>query len=104
VLGKAIKYIHVLKKQENRLKTKHSGLKLLVSGLVGGSVLLREWELEWKEKFGGEEKDKVEGKINPNVDAEDSEDEQEDSEEEGRKRKRENPCCANCEEGGEETS
>jgi hypothetical protein len=88
VLGKAVEYIRVLKKRENRLKTEQSGLKSLVSGLVGGSALLREWEREWKEKFGGEEKDEVEGEIDPDVDDEDSEDEQEDAEEEGRKRKR----------------
>lgn len=51
----------VLKKRENRLRREQEGLKALVNGLVGGPALLREWEREWKEKFGGEEKDEVEG-------------------------------------------
>lgn len=59
VLGKAVEYIRVLKKREMRLKREQDGLKALVSGPVGGSALLRTWENEWKEKFGGEEKDGV---------------------------------------------
>ena len=36
-------------------------MKSLICGLVGGPALLKEWEREWKEKFGGQEKDEVEG-------------------------------------------
>ncbi|KAJ3913799.1 hypothetical protein F5877DRAFT_51673 [Lentinula edodes] len=61
VLGKAVEYIRVLKKREIRLKREQQGLKALVNGLVGGPALLSEWEREWREKFGGEEKDEVEG-------------------------------------------
>ena len=53
VLGKAVEYIRVtthriLKKRENGLKAKQAGLKTLVAGLVGGPVLLKEWEWEWR--------------------------------------------------------
>lgn len=51
----------VLKKREARLKREQDGLKSLISGLVGGPALLREWDREWKDKFGGEEKDEIEG-------------------------------------------
>ncbi|KAI0084767.1 hypothetical protein BDY19DRAFT_997497 [Irpex rosettiformis] len=61
VLGKATEYIRVLKKREARLKREQDGLKSLVSGLVGGPALLREWEREWRDSFGGEEKDEIEG-------------------------------------------
>ena len=50
----------VLKKREARLKREQDGLKSLVGGLVGGPALLKEWEREWREKFGGEEKDELE--------------------------------------------
>lgn len=53
--------ISVLKKRELRLKREQDGLKSVISGLVGGPALLREWEREWKEKFGGEERDEIEG-------------------------------------------
>ncbi|KIM42175.1 hypothetical protein M413DRAFT_444638 [Hebeloma cylindrosporum] len=89
VLGKAVEYIRVLKKREQRLKAEQAGLKTLVSGLVGGPALVREWEKEWKAKFGGEEKDEVEGE-DEEGDDEDSEDEEgEDGDDEpGKKRKR----------------
>ncbi|KAF9057131.1 hypothetical protein BJ165DRAFT_1418589 [Panaeolus papilionaceus] len=88
VLGKAVEYIRVLKKREMRLKAEQAGLKALVQGLVGGPALIREWEKEWKAKFGGEERDEVEGE-DEEGDDEDSEDEEgEDDEEGGRKRKR----------------
>ncbi|KAF5390068.1 hypothetical protein D9757_003860 [Collybiopsis confluens] len=61
VLGKAVEYIRVLKKRELRLKREQDGLKSLLKGLVGGPALLSEWEREWREKFGGEEKDEIEG-------------------------------------------
>ncbi|KAK0209368.1 hypothetical protein IW262DRAFT_1529130 [Armillaria fumosa] len=44
VLGKAVEYIRVFKKREMRLKREQDGLKALP---------------EWREKFGGEEKDEV---------------------------------------------
>ncbi|KAI0086120.1 hypothetical protein BDY19DRAFT_1018301 [Irpex rosettiformis] len=53
VLGKATEYIRVVKKREARLKRKQDGLKSLVSGLVGGLVLSREWECEWWNSLGG---------------------------------------------------
>jgi hypothetical protein len=43
------------------LKREQNGLKSLLCGLVGGPALLKEWEREWREKFGGEEKDEIEG-------------------------------------------
>ncbi|KAF8645825.1 hypothetical protein AX16_007548 [Volvariella volvacea WC 439] len=89
VLGKAVEYIRVLKRREQRLKAEQSGLKSLISGLVGGPALLREWEREWRERFGGEEKDEVEGE-NGDADDEDSDDEDEDEDGDavGKKRKR----------------
>jgi len=51
----------VLKKREARLKREQNGLRSLIGGLVGGPALLKEWEHEWREKFGGEEKDEIEG-------------------------------------------
>jgi hypothetical protein len=50
-----------LKKREIQLICKQNELKSLICGLVGGPALLKEWEREWKEKFGGQEKDEVEG-------------------------------------------
>ncbi|KAF5383267.1 hypothetical protein D9615_005063 [Tricholomella constricta] len=88
VLGKAVEYIRVLKKREMRLKAEQAGLKVLVSGLVGGPALLREWEREWREMFGGEEKDEVEGEMDADAEEDDSEEEGEDEDEAGRKRKR----------------
>ncbi|KAF8503928.1 hypothetical protein JB92DRAFT_3098742 [Gautieria morchelliformis] len=68
VLGKAVEYIRALKRRETRLKREAKGLRTLLSGLVGGPELLREWEKEWRERFGGEEADEV------GEDAEDNED------------------------------
>ena len=53
-------YSRVLKKREARLKREQDGLKSLIAGLVGGPALLKEWEREWRERFGGEEKDELE--------------------------------------------
>ncbi|KAF9003353.1 hypothetical protein BDQ17DRAFT_499758 [Cyathus striatus] len=92
VLGKAVEYIRVLKRREMRLKAEQAGLKMLISGLVGGPALLREWEREWRERFGGEEKDEVEGELEVDGDDEDSDDE--DDEEAGRKRKRNKTAAA----------
>lgn len=49
----------VLKRRENRLKREQAGLRSLVSGLVGGPALLREWEREWLSRFGGPERDEA---------------------------------------------
>ncbi|CAA7270264.1 unnamed protein product [Cyclocybe aegerita] len=91
VLGKAVEYIKVLKRREKRLKAEQAGLKTLVSGLVGGPALVREWERQWRERFGGEERDEVEGEMGgegaDDGDDEDSE-EEDDEEETGKKRKR----------------
>ncbi|KAK0204097.1 hypothetical protein DFS33DRAFT_859757 [Desarmillaria ectypa] len=84
VLGKAVEYIRVLKKREMRLKREQDGLKALISGLVGGSALLHTWEKEWKEKFGGEEKDEVDAL---DIDVPESDDEDNDEEEERRRKK-----------------
>ncbi|KAF9045721.1 hypothetical protein BDZ89DRAFT_1058681 [Hymenopellis radicata] len=84
VLGKAVEYISVLKKRELRLRREQDGLKALLSGLVGGPALLNAWEREWKDKFGGEEKDEVDGM---DEDGADSDDDDNDEEEE-RKRKK----------------
>ncbi|KAF8626697.1 hypothetical protein AX15_004733 [Amanita polypyramis BW_CC] len=91
VLGKAVEYIKVLKRREHRLKAEQAGLKTLISGLVGGTALLREWEKEWKERFGGEERDELDADelANNEVEDEDSDEDDEDEEgETGRKRKR----------------
>lgn len=88
VLGKAVEYIRVLKKREHRLKAEQAGLKSLIGGLVGGPALVKEWEREWRSKFGGEEQDEVEG-VDEEGDDEDSDDEEGDGDEEsGKKRKR----------------
>ncbi|KAG7446878.1 uncharacterized protein BT62DRAFT_967677 [Guyanagaster necrorhizus] len=84
VLGKAVEYIRVLKKREMRLKCEQDGLKALLSGLVGGPALLHSWEKEWKEKFGGEEKDEVDAL---DIDVPESDDEDNDEEEERRRKK-----------------
>ncbi|KAL4246402.1 hypothetical protein ABKN59_009155 [Abortiporus biennis] len=84
ILGKATEYIRVLKKRESRLRREQDGLKSLLSGLVGGPALLKEWEREWRDRFGGSEKDEIE-------DEGGSDDEEEDSdgdEDEGRARKK----------------
>ena len=54
--------MRVLKKRENRLEAEQAGLKTLVAGLVGSSALLKAREREWRQRFGGEEKDEVERK------------------------------------------
>ena len=90
VLGKAVEYIRVLKKREARLKREQSGLRSLISGLVGGPALLKEWEHEWREKFGGEEKDEIEDDETEPV-SEDEEEEEEGGEgqdDDGRVKKR----------------
>lgn len=93
VLGKAVEYIRVLKRRERRLKAELAGVKALVQGLVGGPALIREWENQWRARFGGEEKDEVEGEDEEGEgEGEDDESEDDDGEEGdeegGRKRKR----------------
>ncbi|TDL19590.1 hypothetical protein BD410DRAFT_841948 [Rickenella mellea] len=94
VLGKAVEYIRVLKKRELRLKREQDGLKALVGGLVGGPALLREWEREWRTRFGGPETDEVEGDEREDADDEGDDDEgaedddDDEGEEGGKKRKR----------------
>ena len=80
----------MLKKREARLKREQDGIKSLVSGLVGGPALLKEWEREWRERFGGEEKDEIEDD-DAAAGSDDEEGEGDDSDgedEEGRARKR----------------
>lgn len=105
VLGKAVEYIRcvvslhvensgtdifcrVLKKREARLKREQNGLKLLIAGLVGGPALLKEWEHEWKEKFGGEEKDEIEGEEAEPMSDDDDGDEEGDGDDDGRAKKK----------------
>lgn len=92
VLGKAVEYIRVLKRRELRLRAEQDGLKALISGLVGGPALLKEWEREWRERFGGEERDEVPLDSAEGDDEGDEDDEDEDEDEEGegagKKRKR----------------
>ena len=70
-------YNSVLKKREHRLKREQEGLKSLLSGLVGGPLLLQEWEREWRERFGGPETDEVEGELD------DADDDEEEGDEDG---------------------
>jgi hypothetical protein len=78
-----------LKKREARLKREQNGLKSLIGGLVGGPALLKEWEHEWREKFGGEEKDEVEGEeVEPMSDDEDGDEEGDADKDEGRAKKK----------------
>jgi hypothetical protein len=106
ILGKATEYIRfvfvafylnlvnngsrrVLKRREARLKREQAGLKSLISGLVNGPALLEAWETQWRELFGGEEKDEVEDE--PGSDEEDGEvdaEGEDDDEDSGRARKR----------------
>nr|UBR88890.1 transcription factor bHLH7 [Ganoderma lucidum] len=90
ILGKATEYIRVLKKRESRLKREHDGLKSLIAGLVGGPALLKEWEREWRERFGGEEKDEIEDDdaAGGSDDEEGDGDDSDGDDEEGRARKK----------------
>jgi hypothetical protein len=80
----------VLKKREGRLIREQNGLKSLISGLVGGPALLKEWETEWRANFGGEETDEVE--LEPVSEDDEGDDEDGDEgckeEDEGRARKK----------------
>ncbi|TBU45161.1 hypothetical protein BD309DRAFT_1079551 [Dichomitus squalens] len=90
ILGKATEYIRVLKKREARLKREQDGLKSLINGLVGGPALLKEWEREWRERFGGEEKDEIEDDdaAGASDDDEGDGDDSDGEDEEGRTRKK----------------
>ncbi|KAL5476939.1 hypothetical protein ACEPAI_3125 [Sanghuangporus weigelae] len=93
VLGKAVEYIHVLKRREMRLKREQEGLKALMRSLVGGSELVQQWEKMWRERFGGPEKDEINA---DDAEADDDDGEDDDEADEideggitsGRKRKR----------------
>ncbi len=61
----------VLKRRENRLKREQVGLRSLISGLVGGPALLREWEREWVSRFGGPERDEATSDISDDDDGAD---------------------------------
>ena len=80
----------MLKKREARLIREQDGLKSLIAGLVGGPALLKEWEREWREKFGGAEKDELEDDITSAAasDDEDGDGEDSDDDDEGRARKK----------------
>lgn len=79
----------MLKKREARLTREQSGLKCLIGGLVGGPALLKEWEHEWAEKFGGKERDEVEGEeVEPMSDDEEGDDDAEDEDDGGRAKKK----------------
>ncbi|KAI0064902.1 hypothetical protein BV25DRAFT_1914055 [Artomyces pyxidatus] len=86
VLGKAAEYIRVLKRREMRLMREQAGLRTLIAGLVGGPALLREWEREWVARFGGPERDEVDGAFAESDD--DDEGDSEDEDEEGRAKKK----------------
>ncbi|KAA1472989.1 hypothetical protein DENSPDRAFT_859722 [Dentipellis sp. KUC8613] len=90
VLGKATEYIRVLKRREARLKREQDGLRSLVGGLVGGPALLREWEREWAARFGGAERDEVDGAagMSDDEDGDGDGDDSEDDEDAGRARKK----------------
>ena len=76
------------------MKREVDGLRTLLSGLVGGQELLREWEREWRERFGGEEADEVDEDNEDNeegdADADDGEDAEDgdSDDEDGRAKKR----------------
>jgi len=60
-----------LKRREGRLKREQAGLRSLISGLVGGPALLREWEREWVSRFGGPERDEATSDISDDDDGAD---------------------------------
>ncbi|KAJ7713725.1 hypothetical protein B0H16DRAFT_1809360 [Mycena metata] len=92
VLGKAVKYIRVLKNREKRLMRELEGLKTLLRGLVGGTELLGEWEREWVGMFSRGERDEVGVEDGANANEDDAKDNEEgESDDEGgagRKRKK----------------
>jgi len=67
-----------LKRRENRLKREQAGLRSLISGLVGGPALLREWEREWVSRFGGPERDEATSDVSDDDGADDGESDDDD--------------------------
>ncbi|KAG8800812.1 hypothetical protein FRC16_002002 [Serendipita sp. 398] len=54
IMSKAREYINVLKKRETRLQDEANGLKSLIGSLVGGQLLLQEWERQWSARQAAE--------------------------------------------------
>src|SRR6267154_1865509 len=69
----------VLKRREDRLKREQAGLRSLISGLVGGPALLREWEREWLSRFGGPERDEATLDVSEDDGPDDGESEEDDA-------------------------
>lgn len=69
----------VLKRREDRLKREQAGLRSLISGLVGGPALLREWEREWLSRFGGPERDEATSDVSEDDGLDDGESEEDDA-------------------------
>jgi len=69
----------VLKRREDRLKREQAGLRSLISGLVGGPALLREWEREWVSRFGGPERDEATSDISEDDGPDDGESDEDDA-------------------------
>jgi hypothetical protein len=69
----------VLKRREERLKREQAGLRSLISGLVGGPALLREWEREWMSRFGGPERDEATSDVSDDDGPDDGESEEDDA-------------------------
>ena len=88
----SLSHTRVLKRREYRLIREQNGLKSLISGLIGGPALLKEWESEWRAKFGGEETDEIDVEPEPLSDDDEGDDEDGDDpsreEDEGRAKKK----------------
>ena len=88
----SLSHTRVLKRREYRLIREQNGLKSLISGLIGGPALLKEWETEWRAKFGGEETDEIDVEPEPLSDDDEGDDEDGDEpsreEDEGRAKKK----------------
>ncbi len=69
----------VLKRREDRLKREQAGLRSLISGLVGGPALLREWEREWLSRFGGPERDEATSCVSEDDGPDDGESDEDDA-------------------------
>ena len=65
------------------MRAEQAGINSLVAGLVGGPALLREWEKEWRDQFGGEERDELDADELANNEAEDEDSDDEDEDEDG---------------------
>jgi hypothetical protein len=53
-------------------------LRSLISGLVGGPALLREWEREWVSRFGGPERDEATSDVSEDDGVDDGESDEDD--------------------------